>query len=468
MSSSFHEFISVYVLNALTAITLLFLYLLLSRTYYATKKDKGLFFLFGGLFWLLNLVYLALNELSKKYIGLVDTQEVGFTLSLNTVSMFFLLVAAKQRFFSKYPKLFNMWNIATISLSVLVLPIITLSYFPSHLRIVEVCAVSFGSLAIFLFGNAYQTYFWAARRPFRLWVKRCLVFSMYLYSLLQFGYLLKANQDIFFVAGTTLKLIHIFGLIGFSESLFADYKEKRLAYQKAKDAFKLADQLAHELNTPAAEMRLRLSALKSKYRVSSIVLEQERQLSNLVEQLTSLIAGYRSLQSDLDTQMIEKGPGTCNINTICDAAIMTLKLVMKPKVRFVKNYCSGPLVFGQESKFLQVFKNIFKNAIEATNNLQNPRIQVTTNVIKDSVHKPVQVQIKIEDTGPGIDERIFPKIFEDGISTKHSFGRGHGLYIAKTIIEEHRGTIQAKTKGNKPYTGAYFEITLPYFSKKRP
>jgi signal transduction histidine kinase len=462
------EILNVRILNALMAVGLLFLYMLFARAYYVTKRDRALFFWFVGLGWLLNVIYLVLEDLNQKYFHIPEESRLTIVLSLNTLSMFFFLLGARQRLLSRYPKVFKVRTIATLSGLVFVIPIIVHIYFPSHFWISEVIAVLFCISAIFAVGRSYQTFFWVTHQYFPTIAKYCLVLSLYFYAALQFGHFFRGYQDYFFIAGMLLKLVHISGLILFSISFFSEYTEKHLAYEQARQAFQLADQLAHELNTPATEMRLRLGKLETNYRNSSFVLEQSVYTSNLIEQIVSLVAGYRNLRFGLATQKGERRPETCNINSVCDSAIMTLKLVMKPNVRFIKQYSASPLVYAQISKLFQIFKNIIKNAIEANENISNALIRVETTTTKDSEHRTVEVKVKISDTGPGIEERILPKIFDAGFTTKRSPGRGHGLYIARKLVEEIQGRIYVKPRGEKPFSGACFEVILPYFSGLKP
>jgi len=68
------------------------------------------------------------------------------------------------------------------------------------------------------------------------------------------------------------------------------------------------------------------------------------------------------------------------------------------------------------------------------------------------------VLITIKDTGIGISEDIFPRLFTR-FASKSINGTGLGLYISKSIIEAHGGKIWAEN--NKNGNGATFTIKLP-------
>jgi two-component system, NtrC family, sensor histidine kinase HydH len=68
------------------------------------------------------------------------------------------------------------------------------------------------------------------------------------------------------------------------------------------------------------------------------------------------------------------------------------------------------------------------------------------------------VMMEIEDSGPGISPEIAESLFEPFATFGKAKGTGLGLYIARRVVEEHRGTISAR---NGTGRGAIFSITLP-------
>jgi signal transduction histidine kinase len=75
-----------------------------------------------------------------------------------------------------------------------------------------------------------------------------------------------------------------------------------------------------------------------------------------------------------------------------------------------------------------------------------------------------EVRIQVIDTGPGIPEKLLPKIFQPFFTTKgtakpgESKGTGLGLAICKEIIEHHKGRIDVQSEVGK---GTTFTICLP-------
>jgi signal transduction histidine kinase len=69
------------------------------------------------------------------------------------------------------------------------------------------------------------------------------------------------------------------------------------------------------------------------------------------------------------------------------------------------------------------------------------------------------VSMTISDSGPGISPELQPRLFEKFKSGKRqSSGIGLGLYLCRSIIELHQGTIRYS---DAPLGGACFIVTLP-------
>jgi two-component system NtrC family sensor kinase len=70
-----------------------------------------------------------------------------------------------------------------------------------------------------------------------------------------------------------------------------------------------------------------------------------------------------------------------------------------------------------------------------------------------------QIAIVVRDTGPGIPPEVLPHIFEPFYSTKDDAHRtGLGLAVAQSIVEQHGGSIAARTLDTG---GAEFTVLLP-------
>lgn len=273
----------------------------------------------------------------------------------------------------------------------------------------------------------------------------------------------EAGDNFWFSIGTLCKGGHLAGLLLYLRTILSDYRralkdlaQNRHLYASAQMRLNLLDQLAHEINTPALELRLKAPVLDAALAREQHNADVRMTIGSLVEQIVSPIdAFYQQLEPDTDA--IDQGTKVCNLNSICDAVIMHLKTVTRPASNIQRLYSTGPTVSGRRGELFQIARNLIKNAIEATD-ADRGQVKVITRIVGD------RAVLRVEDDGPGVDEAIRERVFEDGFSTKGGKGRGHGLHIVKTLVENHGGRISVD-----PATpnGAAFEVSFPFVKDPR-
>jgi PAS domain S-box-containing protein len=107
-------------------------------------------------------------------------------------------------------------------------------------------------------------------------------------------------------------------------------------------------------------------------------------------------------------------------------------------------------IFANHHQFLQVFINLFNNALQ---HMKNEGTIFITGHSEENDY-----QISVEDTGGGISEEELPHIFKPFFTTrKTTGGSGLGLTICRKIIESNGGFVTA----SNGKTGARFTITFP-------
>jgi signal transduction histidine kinase len=121
-----------------------------------------------------------------------------------------------------------------------------------------------------------------------------------------------------------------------------------------------------------------------------------------------------------------------------------------------------PPVIGVPGELRQAIANLVSNAVDAVP--ENGNITVALHCVREAGFD--EVQVLIEDDGPGIAEEHMQRIFEPFFTTKRDIGTGLGLYVAREILERHGGTVTVRPRpeGSPADTaklGACFILRLP-------
>lgn len=214
----------------------------------------------------------------------------------------------------------------------------------------------------------------------------------------------------------------------------------------------LASSLAHQLSQPLTTIALRAEATRldlagsvQNPRVTESLDEistQSTKLAELVQNLRGLFSSKRYRLTPISLQKI--------IDEIIDIVEPTL---YSKKINLFKNYQSNPIILGDKIQLQQVFINIFNNAIDVLEKSEARNRQIFIDISNDEEYATLEVK----DNGSGIKLELIPAIFSLYQTTK-SDGIGVGLWLSKTILDRHHGTITASNEVNG---GAKFKIKIP-------
>jgi two-component system, OmpR family, sensor histidine kinase VicK len=137
----------------------------------------------------------------------------------------------------------------------------------------------------------------------------------------------------------------------------------------------------------------------------------------------------------------------------------------KVKLMYNNKYDSNgaPLVDADRDRITQVVSNLLGNAIKFTSNQEKVGGTVSVTLEKNHNNRE-EVIVNIIDNGEGIHQEILPRLFTK-FATKSFSGTGLGLYISKSIIEEHGGKMWAQN--NSDGQGATFTFALPLMDNNK-
>jgi signal transduction histidine kinase len=175
--------------------------------------------------------------------------------------------------------------------------------------------------------------------------------------------------------------------------------------------------------------------------LSSIVDSIRSSVRDVNEYLTS----FESMTKDLHLDIKE-----INISEVIDEALAAVGELFKSKGIGLLVDQNPLTVLADHRLLVQVFLNIFLNALEAMPHGG----RLTVNIRQDNVG---HVEVLVIDTGPGVDYRQSKEIFNPFYTTKNQ-PLGLGLPVSRRIVEAHQGSIHV---GSDMVMGALVKVTLP-------
>lgn len=243
---------------------------------------------------------------------------------------------------------------------------------------------------------------------------------------------------------------------------FANLRLKELDQAKS-DFVSIA---SHQLKAPLAAIKGYASMmLEGSF---GDVSDKGRNAANVILQssqnLISIISDF------LDIAHIEQGTmeyefATFDLNELVKEIVNDFETPLKNseekskviKLMFDYNPQNRIIILADRNKLRQVISNLIDNSIKYT-----PQGHVKISVSKNESNNTALV--KVEDSGIGIAKEMLPNLFRKfsrikGTSNLHASGSGLGLYVAKEIINAHKGSIWAESEGENK--GSQFYVELP-------
>ncbi len=254
--------------------------------------------------------------------------------------------------------------------------------------------------------------------------------------------------------------------ISFSKKLQEEVKKATKELRQANKKLRKFDKLKTEfLSIASHQLRTPLSGIKG---YMSMILDgdfgkfTDEQMDVLKRVKTEVDRLIRMVQVFLNVSRIESGRLFINnspfnlcelINDVVEELTPTAQ---NKNIKIILNKPEEDIIVDADSdKIKDVVVNLIDNAIKYT-----PEGKIEITVKKTNSHAKVQVK----DTGIGIDKEEIDELFSKfkrakGVSEISPGGSGLGLFIAKKIIEAHKGKIWVESEGVG--RGSVFTFILP-------
>ncbi|MFZ1010236.1 MAG: ATP-binding protein, partial [Candidatus Sulfotelmatobacter sp.] len=176
-------------------------------------------------------------------------------------------------------------------------------------------------------------------------------------------------------------------------------------------------------------------------------------ISSETNRLSALVTRFLDFARPLHAELSPQ-----KVTTVLERALHDVSLSEKNAlVRVERHYQDNlPLIPLDEGLCEQAFVNLIQNAYDAMG-VSGGILRVTAT--KTNSEQRDGVEVRIDDTGPGIPVELREQIFNPFVTTKKT-GVGLGLSIVSRIIDGHHGTIRVES-GKDGTSGTGFVIFFP-------
>jgi two-component system sensor histidine kinase ChvG len=263
------------------------------------------------------------------------------------------------------------------------------------------------------------------------------------------------------------------------------FREMTAALYTRLDAIEsFAADVAHELKNPLTSLLSAVDTLplvkrdEDRARLMQIIRHDVQRLNRLITDISNA--------SRLDAELQRQIRRPLNVVTLLEAICVAQNEMPRPRkvtisldvpdytLPAARSFKSPFKIYGDDARLSQVLVNLIENAVSFSP--ENGRIRMTCSLDR----RDREVQIVVEDDGPGIPaenlERIFERFYTDR-PEQEGFGNnsGLGLNISRQIVDAHKGRVWAENRveagprlpGQPPKVlGARFVIRLPMTSRE--
>ncbi|MDC9725628.1 MAG: ATP-binding protein [Gammaproteobacteria bacterium] len=218
----------------------------------------------------------------------------------------------------------------------------------------------------------------------------------------------------------------------------------------------VAKRLAHEIKNPLTPIQLSADRLQHKY-LPLLPEEQTHTLTKLTNTIISQVEAMKEMVNDFSDYA--RNPGLQLQSQAIGELIREVLALYQSNHNHQFTLLSPAKDISLEvdsTQIRQVLHNLFKNAIEASEEAQSD-VDIVISYHTITFDEQLWLEITLQDHGPGIPDDMVNTLFEP-YATNKTKGTGLGLAIVKKIIEEHHGQVWAE---NTEPTGACIIIRLP-------
>ena len=178
-----------------------------------------------------------------------------------------------------------------------------------------------------------------------------------------------------------------------------------------------------------------------------------------------------SMEVFTDERPVERA--AVNVHSVLDRVVRLARAGFAADVKLVEEYDpSLPPVHGNHDQLVQVFLNLVKNAVEATEGRETRTVRLGT-AFRSGIRMALPgeggrsggrtalpLEFTVADDGPGVPPELREHLFDPFVTGRRN-GSGLGLALVAKVIRDHGGVVDFDTGEG----GTTFRVLLPMWSQ---
>ena len=219
---------------------------------------------------------------------------------------------------------------------------------------------------------------------------------------------------------------------------------------------RMAATIAHEINNPLEAVNNILYLLRNTMDLSPDARKFILLASDELERVMQITQLTLSMQRGAS-----RNPVSLQVTSLLDN-VLTLYSgkTRKLEIKIVRHYRDDGVLTGFPVELQQVFSNLIVNAMDAMA-IKGDRLVLGVRRAWRSETGEPGVRISVLDNGPGIAPEHTGLLFQPFYTTKGEQGTGIGLWVSRTLVEKHRGTLRMHSSVRPGRSGTCFSVFLP-------
>jgi PAS domain S-box-containing protein len=218
-------------------------------------------------------------------------------------------------------------------------------------------------------------------------------------------------------------------------------------------AGRLSASIAHEIHNPLDTVGNTLFLLDQQEGIQP----EARQLIETAQQEVQRVVEISKNMLSLHRE--SRAASKVKLSELLEGVVVLVKETIakdRRKIELLSGFKGEVEAFPSELR--QVFTNVIKNAVEAT--VDGGNIKIYSEAVQQSGQNGVVV--RVVDDGVGIPEQLQARLFSPFVSTKEHNGTGLGLWVSRSIMEKHGGSIRLSSNGEPNTRGTTASIFVPF------